>query len=247
VVDRPAQAIARPVAHRLQSWHPGAAAGATIVMAYVVLSLLTLGVGVVLLEVVVADGRNQWDVIGWNRWFTERFDPTMDSWSGWFSRLADTITVVSVVAVLAVVFLLLKKWPSALFLVTALTLEVSVFLTMTLLLDRNRPDLPKPDEVPPTSSYPSGHTAAGTALYFAIALLVAARLRSRAAQVVVLLLGLVPGVLVAVGRVARNMHHPTDTMVGYALGLLCVLAAAVVVAVALRVAAARQETAGGLR
>ena len=55
--------------------------------------------------------------------------------------------------------------------------EVSVFLTTAAVIDRQRPSVPRLDEAPPTSSYPSGHTAAAVALYIGLALVVAATVR----------------------------------------------------------------------
>jgi undecaprenyl-diphosphatase len=232
------------VAEHIDRWHPAGAAAATIVGAYAILVALFAAWGLLLVHVIVANGRNQWDVVGWNRWFNERFNSTMDTWSNTFSHFGETLTIVGITAVVVIVMLVMRRWQNALFLVSAMTLEVTVFLTMTLLVKRDRPPLPKPDQVPPTSSYPSGHTAASTALYLGLALLIAARLRNRIARTVVVLLGFVPGALVALARVARSMHHPTDVVTGYVLGVLCLLAAATVVAVAQGVADRRRMARG---
>jgi undecaprenyl-diphosphatase len=112
---------------------------------------------------------------------------------------------------------------------------------MTLLIPRERPAVPKPDEVPPTSSYPSGHTAAATALYVGLALLLASRVRNMWARVAIVAVGLLPPIGVAVGRVARGMHHPSDVLTGFALGLACLAGAALVVAVTTRVAERRED------
>jgi membrane-associated phospholipid phosphatase len=231
--------LARRCADRLGDRSPTVSVIVMLVGWYVTLVTATAGAGLVLVHVVVADERGRWDLIGVNQWFSERFTPTVDTWSAVASRLADTTTVIAIVVVVSVGFLVVHRWQYALLVSSALTLEVSVFLTMTVLVARDRPVVPKPDEVPPTSSYPSGHTAAGTALYLSIALLVAAQLRNRAARILVLVAGLLPGVLVAIARIARGMHHPTDVIVGYLLGLVCVLAAIVTVMVAEQVAGRR--------
>ena len=64
------------------------------------------------------------------------------------------------------------------FLVGALSLEITVFLTATLLVDRHRPIVPRLDATPPTSSYPSGHTAASIALYVGLAIIIWSLVRS---------------------------------------------------------------------
>jgi undecaprenyl-diphosphatase len=224
--------LAESLGTRLDGHHPAVAALITMVAAYVAIATVVAAFGFLLTKVLVADGRGSWDVIGVNQWFADRFTPTVDRWSHAGSFLGDTVTIVGIATVVVIGLLIARRWRPALFVVTALTLEVTVFLTMTLLVDRARPDVPKPDTVPPTSSYPSGHTAAAVAMYVGLAVLVAICLRRRAARVAVLVAGFVVAFAVGLARVVRGMHHPSDTMTGVALGLMCLLAAALVVNVA---------------
>jgi undecaprenyl-diphosphatase len=76
---------------------------------------------------------------------------------------------------------------------------------------------------PPTSSYPSGHTAAATVLYISLAVITAYAL-ARADQArrftgwLVSVAALII-LFVAVSRLYRGMHHPTDVVAGFLLGL----------------------------
>jgi undecaprenyl-diphosphatase len=45
-------------------------------------------------------------------------------------------------------------------LVVAMVGEVTIFLTITAIVSRPRPDVARLDGAPPTSSFPSGHTFA---------------------------------------------------------------------------------------
>jgi membrane-associated phospholipid phosphatase len=84
-------------------------------------------------------------------------------------------------------------------------------------VNRPRPDVLHLDDAPPTSSFPSGHTAAAVAFYGCLAVIVLRQLRPRwLALVVTALLCLVPFV-VGISRLYRGMHHPTDVVFG-ALG-----------------------------
>ena len=98
--------------------------------------------------------------------------------------------------------------------------QVTVFLASAALVGRSRPDVPKLDHAPPTSSFPSGHAGASTALYVTLALMAQriGRTWLRVSLTVVLLL--VP-LLVVWSRLYRGMHHPTDVAVGVANGLVC--------------------------
>jgi membrane-associated phospholipid phosphatase len=133
--------------------------------------------------------------------------------------LAETITVIAIGLVAFVLLrLALKRWREPLFLAVALIGEVTIFVSTTLLVDRDRPPVRHLDSAPPTSSFPSGHTAASVALYGGLAVLAwragaALWLRTLATAAAVL----VP-VVVAMSRMYRGMHYPTDVIAGALLG-----------------------------
>jgi membrane-associated phospholipid phosphatase len=126
---------------------------------------------------------------------------------------------------LGIILLVLKRWASVLLLATAMLAEVSIFVATTLLVERDRPDVAQMDVSPPTSSFPSGHTAAATALALSLAFIVAWNVRNTAVKVTVWSLALLIGPAVAVARVYRGMHHPTDVTMGLLMGAACVLLA----------------------
>ncbi|WP_422744135.1 phosphatase PAP2 family protein [Micromonospora sp. WMMD754] len=152
-----------------------------------------------------------------------------DRTGGWndvslvFSTLASTqmIVVVTVLAAL-VLRLVLHRWREPLFLCAAVIAQALIFLFTTMVIDRNRPAVEHMDASPPTSSFPSGHTSAATALYVGLAVLLALRARSTPAKVTWwALLVLVP-VGVALTRMYRGMHHPSDVVASFLNGGTCV-------------------------
>ena len=82
----------------------------------------------------------------------------------------------TVIAVTAAVALLLRwlvgRWHESLVLVTVMVGEIVLFLAAAETIHQNRPPVQHLDKAPPTSSYPSGHTAAAVALYGSLAVLV---------------------------------------------------------------------------
>lgn len=138
------------------------------------------------------------------------------------STMGDTLTVVGVAVVIGIALLIARRWASVLLLATALLAEVSVFVVTTILIPRDRPDVEQLDVSPPTSSFPSGHTAASTALALTLALLVGWNTRSTVLRWLAWGLAVFVGPVVAFSRVYRGMHHPTDVMVGLVIGVSCV-------------------------
>lgn len=100
----------------------------------------------------------------------------------------------------------------------AITLETAVFMTAAALVGRGRPDVVRMDRPAPTSSFPSGHTGASTALHLTIAEFVAGRATGPARLLARLVRFVVPP-LVGWSRLYRGMHHPTDVVVGWGVGV----------------------------
>ena len=137
------------------------------------------------------------------------------------SFLADTPTVILVTAVSAVLLAAaLHRWREPVFLCAAVTAQALVFFLTTLVIDRNRPAVRHLDDSPPTSSFPSGHTSASVALYGGLAVLVAAMVRRTWVTWLAWALLLLP-VSVAVARIYRGMHHPTDVVGSFINGGVC--------------------------
>lgn len=158
---------------------------------------------------------------GVNRALARHRTAALNGVSGFFSTLANTPSAIALsIVVFFAIRALTHYWSEALFVAIALATEVCVFLLTTLVIDRPRPVVPHLDSAPPTSSFPSGHTAAATALYAAVALV--AWRHGRAWPVWLMLA--VP-CAVGLSRMYRGMHHPSDVVAGAVLGTLCVLLA----------------------
>jgi hypothetical protein len=71
----------------------------------------------------------------------------------------------------AVVLWRTRDWRLAAAPAIAILVETAIFLSITSLVDRERPPVDKLDLAPPTSSYPSGQVGAATALYLTFAIL----------------------------------------------------------------------------
>jgi len=142
-----------------------------------------------------------------------------------FSRVGNTEVVIGVCLV-AVALLLWRthEWRWAAIPAIAISLQATIFLFATLVVGRQRPPAIPMDASPPTSSYPSGHTGAATALYVSFLLLAQRIERTWLRRLVTTGCALVP-VLVGTARLYRGAHHLTDVLVAVFNGLVCALLA----------------------
>ena len=155
------------------------------------------------------------------RWLGDHRTPTWNdlTWVG--SGLAESSVKIAATVVLSVVFLWRwRRWTEPALLAGALVLEVMVFITASFVVDRGRPPISQLDSIPPTSSYPSGHTAAAVAFYGAIAIIVVWHTRNRVARSVAIGAAILLPLIVGASRMYRGMHHLSDVAVGAIIGAL---------------------------
>ena len=149
--------------------------------------------------------------------------PTLDDVTSVFTHQANTgAIVVTALAAALVLRRLLRRWRESLFVALATWGQSTVFLLTTLLVDRPRPHVPHLDRAPPTSSFPSGHTAAATAYYLSTALIIAWHTKHVWLRWLVVVIGVLIPITVATCRMYRGMHYPTDTATSFLLGIALV-------------------------
>jgi undecaprenyl-diphosphatase len=189
---------------------------------------LLAALGFVLTHWLKRSAVSRWD-LSVDRWFVRERSGTWNGATQVGSHLAETLTVVALLVVLFVVLrIVLGRWRESVFLAVAVIGEVTIFVCTTLVIDRARPAVPHLDGAPPTSSYPSGHTAAAIALYGGLAVVVWLRSRVAWQRAGAGLLAVCVPIVVALSRVYRGMHYPTDVLGGALLGVLWLSATTVV-------------------
>jgi diacylglycerol kinase family enzyme len=113
----------------------------------------------------------------------------------------------------------IRRWRPVVFLVVTMIGEVTLFLTVSAAVGRSRPDVERLESYLPTSSFPSGHTAATVCLYGALAVLVVPRARPPWRWLALGLAVLMP-LMIALSRIYRGVHHPLDVTGGAVLALV---------------------------
>jgi membrane-associated phospholipid phosphatase len=208
--------LAERLGTRWRDHSPVLVGSAIALLGLVVLTVVIVGIGLLLTKV-FAGSITSWDD-RLTRWFVAQRTPTLNTVTAFGSDLGSTVTIVAIAVLVAVVLGIKRRWREVELIVVALTIEVSVFLLSTLAVDRARPDVRRLDVSPPTSSYPSGHTAAAIVLYVSLAIVVSSLTRSRAARVIAWTLAFLLPVAVGLSRLYRAMHHPTDVLASVLLG-----------------------------
>jgi undecaprenyl-diphosphatase len=115
----------------------------------------------------------------------------------------------------AVALAVIRRWRPIVFLLVVMFGELTLFLGSSAIVGRARPDVPHLDGQLPTSSFPSGHLAATILLYSSIVVLLLPRVHGRWRGPVItaaVALAVLMPVWVAVSRMYRGMHHPTDVL-----------------------------------
>jgi len=145
-------------------------------------------------------------------WFASHRTPMLNHWSLIASNLGATQDILIVSVAACVVFIAVTRhWRPVIFLAVVMFGELGAFLIIADIVKRPRPDVPHLDSHLPTSAFPSGHMAATTCLYAGIAILVIGHARGWW-RYLFLIPAVVMPVLIAVARLYRGEHHPTDIL-----------------------------------
>jgi membrane-associated phospholipid phosphatase len=232
------------LASRFRTRRPLVAGAAVGAAGYVVMTAILVALGLLLTQILLDGPVGRWDHAV-DRWFFVHREATFDAITEWGSWLGETAVVIGVAALAVVILAIGRHRAHIAFLVGALVIEVTTFVTTTFLIDRERPTVPHLDEGPPTSSFPSGHVAASIVLYVGLALIITSLGRSRLVRAVAWIAAVAFPIFVATSRLYRGMHHPTD-VIGSVIGALgCLAFAFLATRTGVAVSEANERAAGG--
>ena len=170
--------LAPEIAHDLdhvsgrRTEHPWTTVAQLLVSAVLLLGAV-VGVGMLIVHVAAGTAVERADV-GAVQWLADHRVPWLDAASAPLAELGNTkVIIVGGLVAAALAYVITRRWRPSLVIAAVLVGEVLIFLAAAAVVGRSRPPVSHLDTVlPPTSSFPSGHTAAAICLYGAIAALV---------------------------------------------------------------------------
>jgi undecaprenyl-diphosphatase len=220
-VDGPATTVGHAFRGPVCAW------AASTFASWAVVAAALIGLGWVLVAEILPEG-----VAAWDRsvatWFVAQRTDTLNTVTAFGSMLGSTFVVIGIAVVVGIILAIRHHWREIGFLAAALLIEVGAFLAATFAINRPRPAVPQLDVAPPTSSYPSGHTAAALVLYVGIAIIVWTLTDNRALRVLFWTLAALVPIFVALSRLYRGMHHATDVIASVLLAIASITCAVMV-------------------
>jgi undecaprenyl-diphosphatase len=177
---------------------------------FVLVEVFLIGLGLLVTHV-FAHGALHRDELGFERAVVTHRTSLWNQVTHYGSVLGATNTVIVLTAIGCVVLFVRGHGPRLPpFLALAVAGETVLFVLASVVVHRLRPPIPHLDGAPPTSSFPSGHTAATVALWCGLALGLARTHPRHPLRALSVVLAVVLPVFVLASRLYRGMHWPTD-------------------------------------
>jgi undecaprenyl-diphosphatase len=181
---------------------------AGLLIAWVLIVGLVTGLGELVTKYGNGNELGDWTV---PHWFAAHRAPGLTTWSQVFSTLGATQAILLASLATGVVFVAVtRRWRPVVFVAVLMAGELAAFLTVAAVVRRPRPaGVSQLDHGLPTSAFPSGHEAATCCIYIGLAILVIGHARGWWRWLFLIPAVAMP-VLVALSRMYRGEHHPTD-------------------------------------
>ena len=183
---------------------------ALVLAAFALVEILLLGLGLLVTRV-LDDSSLAEQELEFERTLVAHRTPLWNHVTAYGTFLGATGTIVALTAAGCLLLAWRGQGPRLpVFLALGVAGETGLFLLASAAVDRLRPAIPQLDEAPPTSSFPSGHTAAAIALACGLALGLARTHPGHRLRVLSWLFAVALPLFVLLSRLYRGMHWPSD-------------------------------------
>lgn len=208
----------RSMAGLWSSWPIGRQKWLQLVVALVGSIVVFAALGYLMTDLLAPNSVTRFDVEIAERLAANR-SPSGDDLAHWGALLADSAVKIGVTAVFSMLaFAAWRRWHEPVYLAVTLIFEATVFIVVTTIIGRPRPDVPRLEDSPVNSSFPSGHVAAAV-VYGAFVVIVFWHTRARWARSLAVVAYGCTVTAVAWARLYQGMHFVSDVATGIVLGL----------------------------
>ena len=213
--------LATRFAAALEGRHPAVVFAAALIAGWVLVAALSIGLGLLVTDVIVpTDG-----VASADQSFVESIVDERTPFLTDVSAVGSTVgsyVLVGAAILTALFFAYRRNWVLAAYAAFLPIIESSLYRITSAAAPRQRPDVPRLEDLPVDASYPSGHTAASVAVYGGLVLLLTTRITSPGWRLLAWIGAILIALFVAMSRMYRGMHHPIDAVGGVLLGLAAI-------------------------
>ena len=210
-------------ADRMRGRHPAAVFFAALLTGFTAIALISIALGLLVTDVLLDVGGLRRADNSFVESLVDERTPFLTDASEVFSTVGGAPLLPILVGAVALVAAAMRQWRVAAFATFTLMVESATYRVTTLAVPRDRPHVHRLEDLPADASFPSGHTAAATAVYAGLVLVLTSRFPNRALRVFAWALAVVIPVLVALARMYRGMHHPLDAAGGLVIGVCALL------------------------
>jgi membrane-associated phospholipid phosphatase len=222
-------ALRRTEDKRTQRWPEIRREVFLLVPGAVLVLLLMCGAGYLLAHPLTNAGFTGWEG-GLDRWFAGHRHAGWNAVTNAASLAGDTPAAIGMsVLAFVVLRLVLHRWRESVLLAVSMIGEVAIFSATAAIVGRHRPTVQHLDGSPPTSSFPSGHTAASTTLYGVLVVIVFAYSARSASRILAVMAAALIVLSIGMSRLYRGMHYPSDIAGGILLGALWITVTCLVI------------------
>lgn len=170
--------------------------------------------GVIAKNVMSADALTIIDV-QLSHWLHSQSSPGVTQCLLILTHLHDPITISFMVTFIAFYLIWKKKWYELLTVLTVVPGGMLINLLVKQVFERARPSFEHPLVMLTTYSFPSGHVAATTLFYGAIAALLISETTTRSRAIYILLIAFVMVIVVAFSRMYLGAHYLSDVLAAF--------------------------------
>jgi len=224
LVPRPGGPAER-FAGALGSRHPAIVFALALLVGFLVLAAASILLALLVVHVLVSGsglglaGTDE----SFNETLAQHRTGTLNTISEIGSQVGGAPVLPILVGVIGIACAAARRWGIAAFAVFVLAAESATYRVTSLVVPRDRPSVPRLEDLPIDASYPSGHTAASVAVYSGLVLLLTTRFTSSLSKAFAWTGAILLTTFVALSRMYRGMHHPLDVAGGVLVGIGAIL------------------------